>query len=135
LADRFKKPKPKGGNRIAVPPEPVSTDSLTPVICLRHLQNGYDLDACSEEDAKLFLARLHRICKMEWRQILSTNREGNGCEKMPKNQLPTFPRHLTEDVTFLLSFRFSGIARFLALRDGRVLEIYFIDPSGDAYKH
>jgi hypothetical protein len=135
---RFKKLKASGSARIAAPPEPGSSQHLTPVFCLRYLAKGYGLPDCEDAEAAMFTAKLVSLCQLDWNEIAKSARDGMGHEKMPKDQiLAPLPNRVTEDVAYLLVFRFGGpnAARIIGLRKDRVFEVYLIDPKGHAYKH
>lgn len=134
---QLKKPKIEGTLHLAAPPEPKSTQQLTPVFCLRYLAKGYTVKDCEDVEAAMFLAKLAVLCQLEWREIAKTPREGNGHEWIPIDQIRAhLPDRVTADVSALQVFRFAGPkARILGLRRDRVFEVYLIDPKGSAYSH
>jgi hypothetical protein len=106
---KIKKPKAEGSRRIAHPAEAESTQDMSPVFCLRYLAEGYGLRDCDDSEAKHFAAKLVALCQLDWDSIAKAPREGMGNEKMPKNQIVVpLPPRVTEDVTHLHVFRFSG---------------------------
>lgn len=135
---RIEKQKPQGHGRIKAPEEPRSTNHESPVFCLRYLKSGYTLDECGAAEAQAFVSKLKSLCDLDWQTIQNSNRRGQGHEKITVKEIkPDMPRRVTADVTELICFRFPGgdTARFLGLRHGRVFEVYFIDPRGEAYDH
>jgi len=128
----------QGVGRIAAPLEPETSQHLTPVFCLRYLGSGYTLKDCEEAEATRFVSKLASLCQLKWSDINSSPKGGMGHEKMPKDQIRApLPARITEDVSFLLVFRFGGpeAARIIGFRKDRVFEVYAIDPKGSAYDH
>lgn len=137
MGDRFKPPKPKGGKRIAAPHQTGSTEQDTPVFCLRFLQKGFSFKDCDDEAAMAFIAKAYELCQIPWAKINGSSRDGMGSETITKGQIhaPLPSNRVTDDVKRLLSFKFGGISRMLGLRQGRVFEVYLIDPKGECYDH
>lgn len=137
MGDRFRPPKPKGSKHIATPHETGSTEQLTPVFCLRFLQKGFRLSDCDDDEAVAFSSKLYELCQLTWSRINSTSRDGQGTETITTDQIraPLPTNRVTAEVERLLSFKFGGRSRMLGLRDGRIFEVYLIDPKGEAYKH
>lgn len=92
---------------------------------------------CDDGAVKEFTQRLSELSQLSWNQINATTRKGFGSELIPKDQItaPLPAARVTADVEKLRSFRFGGRARLLGHRDGRVFEVYLIDPGGKSYEH
>lgn len=134
----IQKQQAKGHGRILPPQEPKSTNSQSPVFCLRYLKNGYGLADCGPTEATALIHQMKLLCEKTWQEIQNARRQSFGHEKMPLKQLKCEkPARVTDDVKELLVFRFDGgpTARFLGLRHDRVFEVYIIDHEGKTYDH
>lgn len=108
-----------------------------PIFCFKHLQD-ISIKDC---DPQVFLALIERIRKLEnlgWLEINKSHRHAYGHEGIPINQIkPKLPPFISDDVEKLYAFRYQGNnLPFLALRNGNVLHIIFIETKfGDIYDH
>lgn len=122
-------------------PKPVSTErspeQLSPVFSLEHLQRSHCVSTITDRSERgLFMDALLTLSRLSWAQINSAPRHGLGTEKMPADQIKAkIPSCVTDDVN-LLVFRWKGKLPFVGFRDGRVLNILWIEQKfGDLYDH
>lgn len=107
-----------------------------PIFCFRHLQANYNVDSCSDEDKIAFAQRLSKLSSMSWNDLKLAPRHGFGSEKIDKTSIKApWPPFLTEDVNFLLAFRFSGMKPILGHRHHFVFHLIFIDHNYSVYDH
>jgi hypothetical protein len=122
-------------------PKPVSTErspeQLSPIFSLEHLQRSHCVSAIADRSERgLFMDALLTLSRLSWAQINSAPRHGLGTERMPADQIKVkIPPCVTDDVN-LLVFRWKGKLPFVGFRDGRVLNILWIEQNfGDLYDH
>lgn len=107
-----------------------------PLFCFKHLQKGFDLSSCNDDEKKAFVNQIVNLAQLEWKKIDITPRKGMGYEQIPIEQIkPARPSFITPDVDHLLAFRFSGKKPFLALRNRCILHIIYIDTKYNVYDH
>ena len=126
---------PKKTGVIKLPDVPLSYDNYTPVFCLNQLQNDYSLRRCDKDEKAAFADQLALLSKMKWKEIISSQRHGNGYEKISRNSLnPPIPLEITDEVRFI-AFRFCGKKSFVGYRSENILKIVWIDNKFDVYDH
>jgi len=125
-----------GGKRLKTPVSSTgSTQSRTPLFCLRMLQGKYCLSKCEQEERAAFADTLHKLSKLTWAQITTSGRHASGFETIERNSLKiSVPPTVTEDVR-ILAFRFCGMASMLGYRDGKVFHVLALDRDFTAYGH
>jgi hypothetical protein len=107
-----------------------------PVFCFKYLVNDFDIDSCKDEDKLHFINQISKLSKLSWQEIQYTGRHALGTEKIPTKSIKVgLPEYITEDVEFLLSFRFQGKKPFLVYRDKFIAHVIFIDPKFRVYNH
>jgi hypothetical protein len=139
---------PKRKNKKKLKPEAVPSDTISrsklssdfdyPIFCFKHLQTDISINKCNEDIFKEFLKRVYKLSILGWKEIHKSPRHSYGWEKIPRNQIkPSLPSFVTPEVDFLYAFRYTGgNLPFLALRNGNILHVIFIEANfGDIYDH
>jgi len=112
-----------------------STDGLTPIFCLRHLQDPFCVTSCQQDEQAAFAVTLRRLSEMTWAQIRNAPRHGLGTEKIDRSALRApIPGGITEDVVFL-AIRFNGKAPMVGYRSGQTFHIVWLDRAFTLYPH
>lgn len=114
-----------------------SPEQLSPIFSLEHLQRSHCVSAIADRSERgLFMDALLTLSRLSWSQINSAPRHGLGSERMPADQIKAkIPSCVTADVN-LLVFRWKGKLPFVGFRDGRILNILWIEQNfGDLYDH
>lgn len=107
-----------------------------PIFCLKHLHKDYNLDSCNDEEKKSLMEKLVQLSKMTWEDLRTSHRHGAGAEKIAVSSInPSCPSFITEEVDFLLAFRFQGKKPILGHRNRFVFHIIFIDRDFTVYNH
>ena len=84
----IKKPKAAQGKNISVNAESrESTNDITPVFCLEHLQPQYCLSKCEKDEKAAFAEALFKRSKMSWGQIIQADKHGLGCETIKRDAI------------------------------------------------
>lgn len=87
---------------------------------------------------KDFVVRLHKLGKLGWNEIHTTQRHGFGTEKIPIEQIkPDLPPCVTPDINKLVVFRADGSNHvFAGFMRHNVFFVLFIESNfGDLYDH
>lgn len=112
-----------------------STDGLTPIFCLRYLQDPFCVVSCEQQEQAALAVTLRRLSFMTWAQIRNAPRHGLGTEKIARESLRApVPEGITEDVVFL-AIRFHGKAPMVGYRSGQVFHIVWLDRAFTLYPH
>lgn len=85
-----------------------------------------------------FLARLKKLCGIDWNTINVSGRHSFGTEKMyVKDMTPKAKSHVPSGMNSLMVLRAKGDNHaFLGYRDGNVFQVILIEYHfGDVYKH
>lgn len=107
-----------------------------PIFCFKHLHKDYNLDHCDADEKKSLIEQIVILSQMTWQEIQMAPRHGIGTEKIDISSLSSpCPPFITEDVKFLLAFRFQGKKPFLGHRNRFIFHVIFIDRSFRAYAH
>ncbi len=110
-----------------------STQDLPPLFSLEHLHPSYGINVCEKDDKAAFAERICELGKMTWRSIQASHRHSYGSEIIKSVKLPK-PSCLGDRA--VLAFRYSGKKPMVGFRDGRVLNIVWIERQfGDVYDH
>lgn len=127
-----KKPPVTQGKTVHVAPSDSGTTQTEKVrFGFRFFRNEC-ISNCEKDEVAQAMKKLRTYSDMTWQQINQADRKGLGFEKMPRKQL-TCPCDLSEDVEFVLSFRYSQTDRIIGLRDGSILEVLWFSHAHDAY--
>lgn len=134
--DRLKAREADEGKNIKVA-DSASVPALDyPVFCFKHLSKSHGLDRCTDAEKAAFVGRLAKLSGMTWTQIQFAPKHGLGSEKIAVTSIKTgLPSFLSNDVSFLLSYRFDGLKPFVAHKSGTILHILYIDNKFDVYPH
>lgn len=136
---RINPPQKKKSKKIKDPPaaDDVSIPQLDyPIFCLKHLHKDYNLDGCDKNHHSALVNQFYRLSQLTWNQINVAPRKGMGYEKIPVSSIkPALPTTLTEDVEYLLSFRYLGNNPFLGYRNFTICHVLFIDFDFTVYDH
>ena len=107
-----------------------------PVFCFRYLHPNHHLKDCTDGEKVALIERLVLLSKLSWSEIMMSPRHGIGSEKIALASLKTpIPVSFTEDVTFVLAFRFKDKAPFVGYRNRFIFHILFIDRDFTLYDH
>lgn len=136
--NKIKFPQGKGAGKIKTPDttEVQFQEIEHPIFCLRDIHSKYGLSQCDKKHHSQFIQQLHRLSQLKWSEINVSGRHGMGYEKIQINSL-NVPLHIdiTDDVKFLLAFRYCGKSPFLGYRQNSLFRILFIDSKFSLYKH
>lgn len=69
---------------------------------------------------------------MTWQEVQNADRHGLGSEKIGKHQIK---EPLPSSNEYALSFRYEAKKCFIGERDNQILNVFYIDPSFNIYKH
>ncbi len=134
--DRIKAREAHEGKNVSVVDSVDTPKTDYPIFCFKHLSRGYDLSRCTDKEKTALIERLAKLSQMSWSQIQFAPKHGLGSEKIAISSIrASLPGFLSEDVDFLLSYRFDGFKPFVAHRSGPVLHILYIDNKFDVYPH
>lgn len=116
----------------------LKTDEKTeifPYFSLKNLaEKKYGLQDFEARDYKALVKTIHKLSQLPWSEIESSSRKGCGSEIIPREQLKvTIPSEY--DGKNVLSFRYSGEAPMLCIRNEEKLDILFVDPKFTIYDH
>ena len=107
-----------------------------PIFCFKYLHPEHNLDKCDKDELSALVSQISKLSKLTWHEIEYTSRKGLGTEKINRSSIkPSIPSFITEDVSFLLSFRFLGKKPFVAYRNKFICHIIYIDNKFDVYPH
>jgi hypothetical protein len=111
----------------------VSTQDLPPHFSLEHLHPSYGINDCGKDDKAAFAERICELGKMTWASIQASHKHSFGSEIIKTIKLPK-PACIGDRA--ILAFRYSGKKPMVGFRDGRVLNIVWIEQQfGDVYDH
>ncbi|NEP11000.1 MAG: hypothetical protein F6K14_12460 [Symploca sp. SIO2C1] len=128
----------QGKGRIAEPSSDkiLNYDDCYPVFCLRYLEDDYSLEQCTRDEQADLAKALRKRSQMTWRQIWAAPRHKLGAEKIARNSIKAqIPKHITEDINFFISLRFSGKALMVGYRIKDIFRIIWLDSKFTLYKH
>jgi len=109
-----------------------------PIFCFKHLHKDFHINNCTANEKQCFLDKIILMSQMDWQVLQCSNRHGIGCEKKNVDSLICeLPYSLksTEDVKFLLAFRFDKMKPFVGFRNKFIFHILYIDRDFTLYKH
>jgi hypothetical protein len=112
-----------------------STEHLPPLFSLQHLQSSYGIDACEKNDQAAFAERICKLGQLSWQTIHQAHKHSVGCETIKPNSIkPPKPDCIGDRA--ILALRYSGNKPMVGFKDGRVLNILWIERQfGDVYDH
>ncbi len=113
----------------------VSTNNERPSFSIKHLQDGFDLNNCTEKEQIEFLKTLHKHSRMTWQELTNAPRHGLGCEIISHDSIKAAIPAIVKPDTKLLAFRFFGKAPFVGFREGEIFHIIWIDRAFTLYNH
>ena len=129
---KIKKSPPIGKGRIAKPEDVAPPDEEYPEFSFIHVQKGYDVRDCTQEDRAHLAATLSDMSKRTWKELKNLDRHKGGFElirqlesELPKKWQGSIP----------MAFRFSRMKPVIGVRDRQVFHIIWIDPKMKKYKH
>lgn len=134
----IKKPLVNQGGRVRVSERQLQADSEIdyPVFCFKHMHPAYNIDHCSDDQKAMFITKACKLSTMTWNDIKLAPRHGLGSEKINRSSVrATIPSFISDDVEFFLAFRCFGMMPFLGHRNGSILHVLYLDPTGEVYKH
>lgn len=108
-----------------------------PIFCFKHLQD-VSIKGCDPSIYSSLISRIRKLQELGWNEINKSGRHSYGHEGIPISKIkPSLPPFISEDVEKLYAFRYTGNnLPFLALRNGNILHIVFIETNfGDIYEH
>lgn len=97
-------------------------------------EKDYGLKICESRDFKDIVKTLCKLSKLPWSEIESSDRKGCGSEIISRKSLNvSIPREYENKN--VLSFRYSGNAPMLCVRNDDRLDVLFVDPKFTIYDH
>ena len=137
MSTQFNKKSPESKNYSYNPEfQSVLPSHKHPVFCFRYTHKKFNVKSCDKIEKVRLLNKLDILSDMTWEQIKLSPRHGLGTEKINKDSLNfKCPDFITDDVDFLLAFRFNAKMPFLVWKDKFLAHIIFIDPKGKVYDH
>lgn len=94
--------------------------------------HGLNFDA---DEFKALIKHFVVLSKLTWQQVQNAGKHQLGHEKIKTEQLKeTLPSEYY-DIKEVLSFRYSEGKPFVGIRNQQILDVLFIDPNFDLYKH
>ena len=132
---RLKQPDANQGARLKVDPSEGGGSTQTELVRFSFKHFHMDcLANCEINELRAFGGRLKTLSTMTWQQVIQADRQGLGHEKITRDQLQV-PCLLSEDVTFVLSFRYGhGHDPMLGHREGAILYVLWVSHDHDAYR-
>lgn len=117
------------------PPEPAGAESGYPILCLKHLQNGWGIDTLSPDQCQEFLIKWHKRTAFTWKQLVQHDKHGLGHENIPASSFkPQIPEDLERDRYMV--FRHQGNLPFAGFRSGDIFHVLWIEARyNDLYFH
>jgi hypothetical protein len=107
-----------------------------PIFCFKHLHPEFNIERLSDEEKVALITQIGKLSQLDWQKIEYSHRHGLGTEKIHLHSIkPNCPSFITDDVEYLLAFRFYEKMPFLVHRDKFLAHIIFIDPKGKVYDH
>lgn len=136
--DRAARGRKEKGRRIKDHPtqaEDTSTNSEIPIFSLRHVNKDYCLSNCTSQEKASFADALLNFNRRTWAEIICTQKDGLGCEKIsPKAIRSGRPSEFTDDVP-ILALRFCGKAPMVGYRVKAVFHVVWFDRQFTLYDH
>lgn len=97
-------------------------------------QKDYGLEICEARDYKALIKTLCKLSKLPWSEIESSSRDGCGSEIIERGCLDiSIPEEYNGKN--VLSFRYSGQAPMLCIRNEEKLDVLYVDPKFTIYDH
>lgn len=123
--------------RLQKPSEARDYNQASPVFCLHHLQDEFDVRAIGDKDGQAQLAlTMHKCAQMQWSQIHQSNRHASGTEWIPAEQIraPIPPKFADEDK--FMALRYNGRLPMVGIRINDVFHVLWVERRyGDVYAH
>lgn len=133
---KIKTPAATGGKNIKAPDTIQIQDFTHPVFCFKYLHKDHNLERCDANERRSLIEQLVKLSQLGWEEIKLSPRHGLGSEKIAVSSIkPSIPSFITEDVKFLLAFRFQGKKPIVGHRNKFIFHIIFIDRDFTVYKH
>ena len=123
------------GTKLSLSDKIGSSNNEKVVFSFEHLaDSGHGLE-CEPVEFKELIRHLKTVSSMTWQQVQDADRHGLGSEKIPKKEITEEIPPCHADREFFLSFRYSGNKPFVGIRSDRVLDVLYLDPNFDLYRH
>lgn len=137
MGDRHRGKRPKPSRKTLPEPEPPANhDNATPKFCLHHLCDGFDVPALEARQQAELAKTLQRLANLQWKQLLTAQRHGNGSEWLPRSIIRAKVPPAFEDSDRFLAFRYDGNLPMVGARVADVFHILWIEPQFNRlYKH
>jgi len=112
-----------------------STDEFVPWFSLEHVQPGYCVTDCQQQEKAACLDKLRRLARMTWTQIKLSDRQGMSFEIIAASSMKVpLPAVIPRDG--IRSTYFNGKnCRLVGFREGQVFHIVWIDRDLSTYRH
>jgi hypothetical protein len=125
----------QGGTRIS-PPErtPIDYNSNKPVFSFIYLSSKYCVSKCTAEQKVAFVDKMRTLSGLTWKQILVTERGGNGFELLNRAIKDDLPPSVKPDVK-LIGTTFHNHRRIVGFREDATFHIIWFDYDGSLYDH
>jgi len=133
---RIKAPEPDKGARLSATDSP-DYNEKPPIFSLERLQAGdYCLQSLDQSGKAAFAEAIFRRRSLQWKEIISTDRHGLGCEKIARSSIKAaIPKFITEDVDHFLALRFHGKKPMVGIRIKDVFYVLWFDHNFSVYPH
>ncbi|MDR0510372.1 MAG: hypothetical protein LBH06_04695 [Rikenellaceae bacterium] len=136
---RIQTPAPRQGKNVKLAESHNKLPDFThPVFCFKYLHKDYGLEQCSDQEKKSLIEQIIQISRCDWHKLQLSPRHGIGSEKIEISSLRngvSIPYDLTEDVNFLIAFRFDGMKPIIGHRNKFIFHVFFIDRDFTLYRH
>ena len=97
-----------------------------PVLCLRHLQGGWELTSLTPKQCQEFLAKWHKRAQLSWLELHQHPKHGLGSELLDRSMFkPRVPEWLERDRYMV--FRHEGNLPFAGFRTGDIFHVLWIE--------
>lgn len=138
MMTRFRKPKVNKGKKLSISgsAETAKPDynREKPIFSLKDVVPDYCITLCNKDDKAAFAERIRKLSTMTWNQIIQADRHGFGREKIDRESLPTPPKNVSEDVSFI-ALRFSGLKPMVGYQQDSTFHIIWFDRDYNLYDH
>lgn len=104
---------------------------------LERIQAGnYCFSSLNKDQKAAFADSIYKRKDLTWKEIKQLPRHGLGFEKIAANSIkPPKPAFLTEDVEYVLAFRFHGKSPMIGHRVKDIFYVLWFDHNFTVYKH
>jgi hypothetical protein len=107
-----------------------------PIFSLKYLRGDFCITNCTKDEQAAFALKLHLLSQVTWMDLQLAPRHGIGYELIPVKQVNiSIPPEVTQDITSLHVFRFSGKKAMIGFKDENIYHVLGLDRNFTAYNH